>query len=277
MNESGMMLRTPSVTRRIQNWLARTPESRLLALRSRLQALFGSLYRLGLSKSRVLYSAYQPDSYYLSGAHAEFDGLFRRFTAHNRLNNGGDIPRLWALILNCKQIIEETVPGDFAELGVWRGNTAAVLAHYAHESGRRMFLLDTFEGFDRRDLHGIDADKISAFQNTSIPLVQQVVGKTLSNCIYVRGRFPESTSDELRQAQFALVSLDCDLYEPMKAGLEFFYPRMPKGGMLLLHDYSSLRWNGAKKAVDEFCARVGEFAVLLPDKSGSAFLRKTGR
>jgi hypothetical protein len=264
-----------SVVGRIQNWLSRTPEARSLALRSRLQALFGISHRLGLSKSRAQYSAYQPDSYYLARAHSEFDDLFRRFTAHNRLNNGGDIPRLWSLILNCKQVNQEGVPGDFAELGVWRGNTAAVLAHYAQIAGRSMYLLDTFQGFDRKDLSGIDADKVSAFENTSLEFVQEVVGQPLSICVCVKGRFPESISDDLRDRQFALVSLDCDLYEPMKAGLEFFYPRMPKGGLLLMHDYSSLMWNGAKKAVDEFCARVGEFIVLLPDKSGSAFLRKS--
>lgn len=274
MNESGTVQAPRSMVARLRGWVARTPEARSLVLRSRLQALLGINHRLGLSKSRALYAAYQPDSYYLARAHSEFDELFRRFTAYNRRNNGGDIPRLWSLILNCKQIIEEKVPGDFAELGVWRGNTAAVLAHYAQAAGRRMYLLDTFEGFDRADLRGIDADKISAFQDTSIDLVRSVVGKTLSNCTYIKGRFPESVSDDLRKVQYALVSLDCDLYEPMKAGLQFFYPRMSKGGMLLLHDYSSLQWNGAKKAVDDFCAAVGEFIVLLPDKSGSAFLRK---
>jgi hypothetical protein len=50
---------------------------------------------------------------------------------------------------------------------------------------------------------------------------------------------------------------------------------MSKGGVLFLHDYSSLYWDGAKKAIDEFCRKVGEFVMLLPDKSGSAFLRKT--
>ena len=57
--------------------------------------------------------------------------------------------------------------------------------------------------------------------------------------------------------------------------LEFFYPRMPQGGIMFLHDYSSLYWHGAKLAVDEFCAETGEFIVLMPDKSGSAFLRRS--
>jgi hypothetical protein len=44
---------------------------------------------------------------------------------------------------------------------------------------------------------------------------------------------------------------------------------------MFLHDYSSLYWDGAKLAVDEFCAENGELIILMPDKSGSAFLRRS--
>ena len=36
---------------------------------------------------------------------------------------------------------------------------------------------------------------------------------------------------------FALVHLDCDLYAPMRAGLEFFYPKLVPGGFMIIHDY----------------------------------------
>ena len=71
-----------------------------------------------------------------------------------------------------------------------------------------------------------------------------------------------------------MVSLDCDLYAPTKAGLEFFYPLMEKHGIFLLHDYSSLHWEGSKRAIDEFCELNNEKLILIPDKSGSAFFRK---
>ena len=226
------------------------------------------------AKSNV-FSAYQPDSYALFNAHAEFDALFENFTRYNRLNNAGDVPRLWSFILNCKQVVAEGVAGDFAELGVWRGNMAAVLAHFAARNGRRVFLFDTFAGFDVNDLKGVDAAQRMQFQDTSIDLVKEVIGADAAVCDFVKGRFPFSLADAHKAAQYAVVSLDCDLYEPMKAGLEFFYPRMNRGGLFLLHDYSSLHWPGAKLAVDEFCKASGEFAVLMPDKSGSALLRKS--
>jgi O-methyltransferase len=60
----------------------------------------------------------------------------------------------------------------------------------------------------------------------------------------------------------------------MKAGLEFFYPRLSPGGMMIFHDYSNPHWEGAKRAVDEYLPRAIENLVLLPDKSGTAILRK---
>jgi hypothetical protein len=59
-------------------------------------------------------------------------------------------------------------------------------------------------------------------------------------------------------ARYCAVSLDCDLYDPMKSGLDFFYPRLNRGGILFLHDYSSGHWPGSKKAIDEFCNETGE-------------------
>ena len=250
--------------------------SRFLAwLRRRIQLLQGLPFKWGVSNGRHVYLAHQPDSHVGFDAHPEFNELFVKFTRHNSRNNGGDIPRLWALALNCKQILAENIEGDFAELGVWRGNTAALLAHYAALSSRQVFLFDTFEGFDNQDLKGIDADKGKSFANTSIDLVKATVGHQ-EHCQYIKGHFPLSVDETLRKRRYAIVSLDCDLYAPMKAGLEFFYPSMSRGGIFFLHDYSSQHWNGAKLAIDEFCQEAGEYVVLMPDKSGSAFLRKTG-
>jgi len=242
-------------------------------MRSRVQRLVGKM--LAGIPLGPMYFAYHPDAHFIYSVHPEFDQLFRRFRRNNRTNNGGDLPRLWAMVLNVKKVLAEDVKGDFAELGVWRGNTAAVLAHYAVAHGRDIFMFDTYSGFDNRDLTGIDAEKLASFADTSVSLVMQTVGIDSPHCHYVRGRFPESVSDVHSQATFAVVSLDCDLYEPMKAALEFFYPRTSRGGILLLHDYSNEYWDGARKAIDEFCARESEFVVLVPDKSGSAFIRKS--
>ena len=227
------------------------------------------------SNGKYLFLNYQPASYVDFNKHQEFEGLYKKFIKQNHENNSGDIIRLWSLILNIKQILEENIEGDFAELGVWRGNTAAILAYYAKNFGRKVILYDTFEGFDKKDLTGVDADIRMSFSNTSIEVAKDVIGECANVCEFNKGYFPSTIQDHHRQSRFSLVSLDCDLYEPMKEGLKFFYPLMSKGGIFFLHDYSSNCWPGAKLAIDEFCRESEENLILIADLAGSAFFRKT--
>ena len=93
------------------------------------------------------------------------------------------------------------------------------------------------------------------------------------HCQYIRGHFPLSLDDTLRKRRYAIVSLDCDLYAPMKAGLEFLLnPLMFASGNFFLHGYSSQHWNGAKLAL-WFCREADEYVVKMPDKSGRAGCR----
>ncbi len=95
----------------------------------------------------------------------------------------------------------------------------------------------------------------------------------LSFCEFIVGYFPESIPNDFDNKKFSVVSLDADLYEPTKAGLEYFYKFMDDGALFLLHDYSSGYWDGCKRAVDEFCEKENQHLILMPDKSGSAFIR----
>ena len=217
------------------------------------------------------YRAYYPDSL---PSFPDLSGLYSRWVRGNKLNNNGDAPRFMALLLNLRQLECDGIRGDCAELGVWKGNSAAVLADFAATSKRRLFLFDTFSGFDDRDLVGADQGHARSFSDTSLDYVKTTVGHP-EITTYLKGFFPDTITDEVRAATYALVHIDCDLYAPMKAALAFFYPRMPRGGMLLVHDYSSGTWEGGTQAVKEFCAETGEFLSLWPDKSGTAMIRKS--
>ena len=81
----------------------------------------------------------------------------------------------------------------------------------------------------------------------------------------------------MESEQYALVNIDADLYNPIKAGLEYFYSRLSPGGVLIVHDYNP-DWEGAMKAVDEFTAGIPETPVPLPDMNTSIMIvkNKTG-
>jgi len=228
------------------------------------------------TKSKI-YIDYHPDSHATHRTHEEFNKLFEKYINHNHINNTGDIARLWSFILNLKQIIGDEIPGDFAELGVYRGNTSSVLAHFAKLFNREVFLFDTYSGFDEKDLQGIDTGRgqESLFENTSTDIVKGLINEDSECCHFIKGYFPESITEACKIRNYSFVSIDCDLYEPTKAGLNFFYPLMKNGSIFALHDYSSLSWPGVKKAIDEFCELTKEQLILMPDKSGSVLIRKS--
>jgi hypothetical protein len=205
--------------------------------------------------------------------HPELPALLEGWLHDNFAANAGDLVRFHALALNIKQLMAEAVPGDCAELGVFRGNSASIIAHYARQAGKTTYLFDTFAGFARDELDAsTQPHVVTAFDDTSLERVARLVGT--ESVVFCQGYFPASIPPGLHDRRFCLVHIDCDLYAPARAALEFFYPRLHPGGMLILHDYANPHWPGIRQAADEFLAGRPERLVLLPDKAGSAMLRK---
>lgn len=185
----------------------------------------------------------------------------------------GDVSRFYFFCMIQDQIQKEGLDGDLAELGVYKGATASVLARIARRKSARLWLFDTFEGFRQEDLTGIDADKrLAQSTDTSLEAVRARVGDDAVT--FVPGCFPQTTELVPPDLRFCVVHIDCDLYEPIRAALAWFYPRMVPGGFIVMHDYSSLAWNGAERAIDEFFADKPESVVPLTDGAGSAVVRR---
>ena len=87
-----------------------------------------------------------------------------------------------------------------------------------------------------------------------------------------KGFFPDSFAG-LETNRWCFVHLDCDLYEPTKAGLERFWPAVVHGGVIAVHDYNS-NYSGVKMAVDEYSATEKIRIIPWNDRCGSAILIK---
>lgn len=137
-----------------------------------------------------------------------------------------------------------------AEAGVFEGDFAQYINAYFKE--RTLYLFDTFEGFDERDLMKEDnfsEARTGDYNNTSIELVMQKM--QYPNKVKIRkGYFPESAKGI--DDKFCFVNLDLDLYEPTYQGLLYFETKMVKGGVILVHDYFAENFKGVKEAVDRF-------------------------
>lgn len=164
-------------------------------------------------------------------------------------------------------------PGDFAELGVYKGDSAHIL--HLMDPSRNFHLFDTFEGFTEKDLTVEQGEAATYtkhnFADTSLEHVKEKLGS--KQFIFHKGYFPE-TAKEADKVKFALVSMDADLYNPTKAGLEFFYPRLVPGGIIIVHDYNP-DWPGIMKAVNDFSDAIKEPIIPLPDQDSSVMIFKS--
>lgn len=179
----------------------------------------------------------------------------------------GDPVRYGAILLACEQISKNSVAGSLAECGVYKGFLSKFMHNMLPE--RRLFLFDTFQGFDPRDS---DTQGDSRFADTSVQDVINYIGND-PNVIIRKGFFPETASG--LEETFAFVMIDFDKYEPTLAALKVFYPLMNPGGFIFVHDYSSPESNRAcSRALNEFLSDKPEKPILLPDTWGTALFRK---
>lgn len=184
-----------------------------------------------------------------------------------------DYVRASSLELIAQEIYDKNIVGNVAELGVYRGD----FAKYINKAfpDRKLYLFDTFEGFDKRDVKIEVEQNYSTgeqdFSETSTDLVLSKM-ENRNSCIIKKGFFPE-TAENINDT-FAFVSIDVDLYEPMYKGLNFFYDKLNKGGYIMLHDYNNKYYKGVKEALRKFSEEKNVPYFPLCDGAGSAIIMK---
>ncbi len=160
-------------------------------------------------------------------------------------------------------VYERGLKGNVAEGGVCEG----VFARKINElfPDRKLYLFDTFEGFDERDTT-IEHEK--GYSNFSAGYLaissEEKVRVSLphpENAVIRKGYFPETA--EGIDDEFVFVNLDFDLYKPTYDGLNFFYPKMVKGGVIICHDFFDDDYLGVKNAVDKFCEEHGNQYIYI--------------
>lgn len=165
---------------------------------------------------------------------------------------------------------EKGLTGNVAECGVFKGEFAYFINKYF--SDRKLYLFDTFEGFQERDLEiertldnnaflegSFNSEKAFVSGNEKVTLERMLFK---DNCIVKKGYFPETAVGI--EDEFCFVNLDMDLYLPTLEGLRFYYDRMCKGGVVLIHDYYHPELPGIKQAIKDFELETKQELVKLP-------------
>ena len=201
--------------------------------------------------------------------------------------------RLWSLLNAVRYVIDEGLPGDFAECGVWRGGSVMAMAKQLSALGvndRRIWLYDTFAGMtaptaaDVEAGTGVTAETMLAGTEvgdgnnvwcvaglSDVKANVRSTGYPFDQFTFVEGDVAVTLKQSVPES-ISLLRLDTDWYESTKLGLEILYPRLVVGGVCILDDYG--HWQGARTAVDEYFAATGHRPFMHPiDYSGRVFIK----
>jgi len=168
------------------------------------------------------------------------------------------------------------VPGDIAELGVFRGLGLMTWANLLEafcigDRTKIVYGFDNWKGF--ADLSGEDGSEICEANKVVDGFSPEAYYEELHSAIsifdmdrfipmkarvkMVEGHIEDTAKEFIKEhpgVRFSLIHFDCDLYNPTRSALEAFWPVLSKGGVMLFDEYAIADWPGETKAVDEFFA-----------------------
>jgi len=182
------------------------------------------------------------------------------------------IERGYALYKGVEYVVRNSIPGDFVECGVWKGGSCMLIALILLKLGvndRKIVLFDTFTGMTEPS----EEDRI-AWNNSSVikrwkqdkkgstgtftgwAVSLEEVKEACNQTGYPENHFKFVKGDVLSTlkgnapGKISFLRLDTDWYESTREELEVLYPRLIRGGVLIIDDYG--HFTGARKAVDEY-------------------------
>src|SRR5689334_6955737 len=146
-----------------------------------------------------------------------------------------------------RNVIDNGVPGDLIETGVWRGGTAIFMRGLLQAWGvadRKVYAADSFEGLPPPDVEHYPADEgldLHLWPGLAVSLDEvrgnfERYGLLDDQVEFLEGWFRD-TLPALRGHPWSVLRLDGDLYESTMDALDNLYPGLSPGGWVIVDDY----------------------------------------
>jgi O-methyltransferase len=178
---------------------------------------------------------------------------------------------LWELVRQTAAL-----EGSLIEVGVWRGGTGAIIAAGARSAGvdAPVFLCDTFQGvvkaggadpFYEGGEHGDTSE-------ASVRALLDSLG--LDRAQTVAGIFPDESAGRIGDRRVRFCHVDVDVYDSARDVLEWVWPRLCTGGIVVFDDYGFTQTPGITRFVDEQRGRADR--LVFHNLNGHGILVKRG-
>ncbi len=157
------------------------------------------------------------------------------------------------------EIAKEQVgaPGDFVELGCYKGDTSLLLAEVLGDFDKKLWIYDSFEGLPEKSTE--DASVIGEnFKGGELFVTKREVKERFLRAglpvpIIKKAWFKDLQDEDLPE-KIAFAFLDGDFYDSIKDSLKLVESKMNSGAKMIIHDYNNEALPGVKKAVNEWLA-----------------------
>ena len=199
-------------------------------------------------------------------------------TAHTMIG----LKRLDNLEYCINRVLHQGVPGDFIECGAWRGGASIFMRGLLKHNGvttRRVFVADSFEGLplpdarypaDANDTHYQHGDVLAV----SLEEVRENFGRyglLDDQVVFLKGWFKD-TLPSAPITKLAILRIDGDMYESTTDALTNLYPKLSRGGFVIVDDYGVI--DGCRKATDDYREQNGIKEPIVPIDRCGIFWRK---
>ncbi|TWI33765.1 class I SAM-dependent methyltransferase [Paracoccus sulfuroxidans] len=203
------------------------------------------------------------------GTEPEFQTLWDKVQPYTMTSR----ERGYALWCAINTILDNETPGAFVECGVWRGGSSMLIALTLLQRGaghRDIYMFDTFEGMTEAGevdvdvdghhadalMEGIRGDKLAELVKAAagidgVRAAMESTGYDMRRIRMIKGDVRE-TLKVTQTLGIALLRLDTDFYDSTLEELRVLYPRLNKGGILIIDDFG--HWHGARLAVQDYFA-----------------------
>jgi len=180
------------------------------------------------------------------------------------------------------EILDQKIEGDFIEAGVWRGGAVIfmkALLKVNKDSDRKIWVADSFCGLPRPNekRYAQDAGDLH-YTHTELAVSKEIVEnnfrkyKLLDDKVcFLEGWFKD-TLPRAAMDKLALIRLDADMYESTMDGLKNLYPKLSKGGFLIVDDWGAV--DACKQAVIDYRMEYGILEEIIPIDWGGVYWKK---
>jgi len=166
------------------------------------------------------------------------------------------------------------IEGDFVECGVHTGILSLSICEFlkfGELKDRKFWLFDTWEGIPTSQLTETEKEIAERYNSTIYKDdIYSPVEKKFSkfpNVRMVKGILPDSFS-KAQIDKIAYLSVDLNNAAPEKAAIEYLWPKLSKGALVVIDDYGWNEHQAQREMWDEFATSQNRFILTLPTGQG---------